>query len=91
MELLDGAARDAFVAAHPDWALDGESISRTFVHRDFKEAMGFATRVALSAEVADHHPDIDIRWNKVTLVLSTHEAGGLTAKDTDLAAEIDAY
>ena len=91
MELLDTAGREAFVAEHPEWTLEGETISRTFAHRDFKEAMGFVTRVALSSEVADHHPDIDIRWNKVTLVLSTHEAGGLTNRDTDLASEIDAY
>ena len=61
------------------------------MHRDFKEAMGFVTRVALSCEVADHHADIDIRWNKVTLALTTHDAGGLTHKDTALATEIDAY
>ncbi len=91
MELLDQDTRRSWLADHPEWALDGETISRTFAHRDFKEAMGFVTRVALSAEVADHHPDIDIQWNKVTLVLTTHDAGGLTAKDTDLAAEIDAY
>lgn len=91
MELLDESARAAFVAEHPEWNLEGETITRTFVHRDFKEAMGFVTRMALSAEVADHHPDIDIRWNKVTLALTTHEAGGLTFRDTDLAAEIDAY
>ena len=91
MELLDQEARQAWLVAHPAWALDNETITRTFVHRDFKEAMGFVTRVALSAEVADHHPDIDIRWNKVTLALTTHDAGGLTEKDLDLATEIDAY
>lgn len=91
MELLDESARAAFVAEHPEWNLEGETITRTFVHRDFKEAMGFVTRMGLSAEVADHHPDIDIRWNKVTLALTTHEAGGLTFRDTNLAAEIDAY
>jgi 4a-hydroxytetrahydrobiopterin dehydratase len=47
--------------------------------------MGFVTRVALAAEKADHHPDIDIRWNKVTLTLSTHSEGGITTKDLDLA------
>lgn len=90
MSRLDQPAREVFVTDHPEWGLDGEEIRRTFVFDDFNEAMGFATRVALASEVANHHPDIDIRWNKVTLVLSTHEAGGLTAKDTDLAAQIDA-
>ncbi len=51
--------------------------------------MGFVTRVALEAEKANHHPDIDIRWNQVTLTLSTHSEGGLTAKDLDLADVAD--
>ena len=89
MSRLDAAARDDFLAAHSDWKLEGESISRTYVLADFKESMAFVTQVALAAEVADHHPDIDIRWNKVTVVLSTHSAGALTAKDTNLAAEFD--
>jgi len=88
---LDEAARVAFLAEHSEWDLDGESISRTFVHSDFNEAMGFVNRVALAAEVANHHPDIDIRWNKVKLVLSTHEQGALTAQDTQLAAQIDGF
>lgn len=86
---LDGAARAAFLADHGEWEMDGEEISRTFVHRDFNEAMGFVNRVALAAEVANHHPDIDIRWNKVTIVLTTHEANALTQKDTALAAAIE--
>ncbi len=87
---LDAEARATFLAGHPEWTIDGEALTRTFVLADFKAAMGFVTRVALAAEVADHHPDIDIRWNKVRIVLSTHSEGALTAKDTSLAAEIDA-
>jgi 4a-hydroxytetrahydrobiopterin dehydratase len=89
MSRLDDASRAEFLAAHSDWSLEGESISRTFVHADFKGSMAFVTQVALAAEVADHHPDIDIRWNKVTVVLSTHSAGALTDKDVSLAAEFD--
>ena len=88
---LDDTARAAFLEDHGEWELHGESISRTFVHRDFNEAMGFVNRVALAAEVANHHPDIDIRWNKVKLVLSTHEQGALTEQDTSLAAQIDGF
>lgn len=73
-----------------DWTRDGEVLRRTFEFRDFVEAMGFVTQVALLAEKARHHPDIDIRWNRVTLALTTHDAGGLTDKDTALAAKIDA-
>ncbi|MFC2177181.1 4a-hydroxytetrahydrobiopterin dehydratase [Actinomycetota bacterium] len=91
MSRLDAGARSEFLTAHGDWSLEGESISRTFVLRDFKESMAFVTQVALASEVADHHPDIDIRWNKVTVVLSTHSAGALTGKDTGLAAEFDTF
>ncbi|HEY5578251.1 MAG TPA: 4a-hydroxytetrahydrobiopterin dehydratase [Acidimicrobiia bacterium] len=86
---LESQARAEFLASYPAWELQGEAISRTFAFRDFSEAVGFVTRVAMLAEVADHHPDIDIRWNKVTLSLTTHHAGSLTQKDTDLAAKIE--
>jgi 4a-hydroxytetrahydrobiopterin dehydratase len=71
------------------WARAGDAITKTFEHKDFVRAMGFVQSAAILAERADHHPDIDIRWNKVTLTLSTHSAGGLTALDFSLAAEID--
>jgi 4a-hydroxytetrahydrobiopterin dehydratase len=91
MARLGDAARSGFLDAHPEWALDGETITRTYRFADFNEAMGFVARVALAAEVADHHPDIDIRWNKVTLALSTHSEGDLTEKDIDLAAKFDSF
>jgi 4a-hydroxytetrahydrobiopterin dehydratase len=71
------------------WKLVGNEIQKTFEHKDFVHAMGFVISVALLAEKANHHPDIDIRWNKVTLTLSTHSAGGLTEKDCHLAREIE--
>jgi 4a-hydroxytetrahydrobiopterin dehydratase len=89
MARLDGDALAAFLAAHPGWAVEGEELSRTFVTADFASAMAFVNRVAALAEQASHHPDISISWNRVTLRLSTHSEGGLTAKDTDLAAAID--
>jgi 4a-hydroxytetrahydrobiopterin dehydratase len=91
MEHLSAEDREQFLAGHPEWQLDGETITRTFVFDDFVEAIGFVNKVAIAAEVADHHPDIDIRWNKVTLALSTHSEGALTAKDTALAAKADGY
>lgn len=90
MTLLTDSQRQEFAASYPDWDLDEGSITRTFRFPDFVEAMGFVNRVALLAEKTFHHPDIDIRWNQVTLTLSTHSEGGLTAKDVDLAASIDA-
>lgn len=80
---------ETFVSAHPDWTWADDSITRIYEFDDFGESMGFVTRVALAAEKADHHPDIDIRWNRVTLTLSTHSAGGLTQKDLDLADVAD--
>ncbi len=72
-----------------DWSRKEGEIQKTYTLRDFKEAMAFVTRVGLMAEAADHHPDIDIRYKRVTLKLSTHSAGGLTRKDFSLAEEID--
>ncbi len=86
---LTTAEREAFLALHPEWTLDGETIERTFRFTDFAAAMGFVTQVALRAEVADHHPDIDVRWNRVRLALTTHDAGALTVRDTELAAACD--
>lgn len=72
------------------WKLEGKQIRKQVEQKNFVAAMGFVTSVALLAERANHHPDIDIRWNKVTLLLSTHSAGGLTENDFNLAKAIDA-
>ena len=71
------------------WSRRDAEITRTLKFTDFKEAMRFVNRVADLAENANHHPDIDIRWNKVLLRLSTHSKGGLTDLDFELAAEIN--
>lgn len=90
MALLEPAARDRFVRDHPAWEVGDAEIRRRFTFGDFVEAMGFVTRVALAAERANHHPDIEISWNRVTLTLSSHSEGGLTPKDTAMAETIDA-
>ena len=71
------------------WELKEGEIIKLYKFKDFSQAMVFVNRVAELAEKADHHPDILIRWNKVTLTLVTHSAGGLTVKDFRLAHEID--
>ncbi len=91
MDHLSDDDKARFLSDHAGWQLDGETISRTFAFADFAEAMGFVVKIAMAAEVADHHPDIDIRWNKVTLALTTHSEGALTAKDTALAAQADGF
>jgi 4a-hydroxytetrahydrobiopterin dehydratase len=78
------------LASLEGWTQTGDEISRTFALRSFPAALAFASAVGHLAERADHHPDILIRYRQVTLTLSTHSAGGLTEKDFDLAAEIDA-
>jgi 4a-hydroxytetrahydrobiopterin dehydratase len=74
----------------PGWTWQGDSIVATVTQSDFREAMLFVGAVAYVAERANHHPDILIEWNKVTLTLSTHSAGGLTGADFDLAERINA-
>lgn len=89
MSLLPDQEIEEFIEAHQGWSRSGSEIFRTYEFVDFNESMGFVTRLAMEAEKANHHPDIDIRWNKVTLTLSTHSEGGLTKKDLDLAAASD--
>lgn len=81
----------AELAKHPEWSESGDSIMRTYQFKDFADSMIFVNKVAEAAEAALHHPDILVRWNKVTLTLSTHDAGGITAKDFSLAAESDGF
>lgn len=73
----------------PDWTRTGAAITRTYAFKDFPAAIRFVNQVARLAEKAWHHPDIDIRWNKVKLSLSTHSEDGITGKDFTLAEAIN--
>ena len=73
----------------PDWQVESGELVRTFLFRDFRASLAFVNKVGDLAESAGHHPDIDIRYNKVRLALVTHDAGGITQKDFDLAAAAD--
>ena len=88
---LDGEARGKALAEIAAWTpVDGrDAIRREFRFKDFSEAFGFMTRVALAAEKADHHPEWENVWNRVVVTLSTHDAGGLTERDVRLAKVID--
>jgi 4a-hydroxytetrahydrobiopterin dehydratase len=90
MELLTEDEIAARLGTVPGWTREGNSIVTTVTRSDFREAMLLTGAVAYLAEQANHHPDILIQWNKVTLTLSTHSAGGLTANDFDLAAKVNA-
>ncbi|HEX3947471.1 MAG TPA: 4a-hydroxytetrahydrobiopterin dehydratase [Acidimicrobiales bacterium] len=88
MTVLSDDTVDAFLP-ELDWSRDGDALVKVAKKADFAGALAFVDAVGQLAEAADHHPDIDIRWDTVTLRLSTHSAGGITAKDLDLAAQID--
>jgi len=87
--LTDDQISDA-LAALPDWGRHGDAIQRTFELPTFPEAIDLVDRIAEDAEAADHHPDMDIRYTKVTVAFSTHSAGGITQKDVEAAARVDA-
>jgi 4a-hydroxytetrahydrobiopterin dehydratase len=88
---LEPAERASALAELGGWNLvDGrDALARTFTFTDFSAAFGFMTRVALAAEKLDHHPEWSNVWNRVEITLSTHDAGGLTQRDIDLAKTID--
>lgn len=90
IEKLDAAARAALGAELPDWRIDGEHLRRDFRFRDFSEAWAFMARVALLAEAQDHHPEWFNVYNRVEIALTTHDAGGLSARDVRMARAIDA-
>ena len=85
--LDDDEIREALVAL-PGWERLGDEIVATFEFPTFPEAIAFVDRVAVLAEAADHHPDLDIRYRRVRVALTTHDAGGLTRRDLDLAGQI---
>ncbi len=89
MTLLSESEIQDRLSSVPGWRREGKTIVREFEFKDFPAAIGFVNRIAEAAESAWHHPDIDIRWNKVRLSISTHDQGGLTAKDFDLACALD--
>lgn len=79
----------ARLAARTEWLRRGDAIARTFRFRDFTEAVAFVDRLVEPANAQDHHPDVSIHWNEVTLTLWTHASGGLTERDFRLAETID--
>jgi 4a-hydroxytetrahydrobiopterin dehydratase len=89
MDLLTDQQVTERLASVPGWTREGDSIVHVETLKDFAAAMLYVTAVAYLAEAANHHPDVLIQWNKVTLTLSTHSAGGLTGNDFALAGRIN--
>jgi len=88
-QLLTDGEIDAALSDLPHWHRAGDALVRTVESATFPEAIALVGRVAEAAEEVNHHPDIDIRWRRVTYSLSTHSAGGITAADPALARRID--
>lgn len=87
--LSDIAIQRGLGQLHPGWARKGDTLVKTYQFNTFPAGVNFVVRVAQAAETAGHHPDIDIRYTKVTCSLTTHDVGGITQKDLDMANEID--
>ena len=81
---------DDFSRANPEWSLKEGKLVREWIFKDFVAAMAFVNRVAAAAEAAGHHPDIDIRYNRVLLGLVSHDAGGITPRDAGMARKLSA-
>ncbi|MCJ7436962.1 MAG: 4a-hydroxytetrahydrobiopterin dehydratase [Acidimicrobiia bacterium] len=88
-KLTDDEVREA-LAGLPAWTREGDEIVRTFELPTFPAVIAFVGRIAALAEAADHHPDLDIRYRRLRVALTTHDSGGLTTRDIDLAGRIDA-
>ena len=92
VEALSEAERAEALDGLPDWDYDDarDAVTRTIAFGDFAEAFGFMARVAILAEKADHHPEWSNVYNRVHILLTTHDAGGLSHRDAEMAAAIDA-
>lgn len=89
MPALSQEAVSSALAKLSDWEQKGDEIRRTLTFKDFNAAIAFVNRLAAEAASANHHPDIDIRYNKVTIALTTHDEGGISSKDIELAEALD--
>jgi 4a-hydroxytetrahydrobiopterin dehydratase len=90
-ERLSEEAVEEFVGSHPGWGrAPGGALARTYTFGDYAAGIAFAVQVGFAAEGRDHHPDLHIGWRRVQVVWSTHDAGGVTALDTEMAERTDA-
>lgn len=90
MAPLSDSEVEARLEEHPGWAREGEAIVKRFKRGDFMGSVAFVNALAKPAEEMNHHPDVAISWDEVTVSLSTHSEGGITAADFELAAKVDA-
>ena len=88
-DLVEDEELESFLKKVPEWDHEGKTIVRVVEFDEFMEGIDFVNAVAEIAEEAEHHPDIDIRWCTITVSLTTHDAGGLTEADFDVARKVD--
>ena len=87
---LANDAVDTWLSAHPGWERRGEALVKGYKLADFSAALGLVVRVGLAAEKKDHHPDVELGWGKASFLWTTHDAGGITSLDLELASICDA-
>jgi 4a-hydroxytetrahydrobiopterin dehydratase len=87
---LTDEAIAAFLAAHPGWERDGEALARTYAFAGYADGIAFVVRLGFAAEARDHHPDLHVGYRRVRVLLTTHDAGGITALDAEMAERADA-
>ncbi len=88
-EKLADEAVAAFLAAHPGWERRGDAITKTFSFDSYAAGIAFVVKVGFAAEARDHHPDLHVGWRRVEVAWTTHDAGGITALDTEMAQRSD--
>ena len=89
VSLIEKKQLDYFIKKNPSWIIDNKTIKKEFTFNNFLDAFGFITKVALLSEKVDHHPNWQNTYNKVKIELTTHDKGGITINDTNLAESID--
>ncbi|MSR19997.1 MAG: 4a-hydroxytetrahydrobiopterin dehydratase [Gemmatimonadetes bacterium] len=89
IEKLDTESIRGWLASHKGWKRQANKLTKDFAFSSFRDSVVFVNRVASVADSHNHHPDIDVRYSTVTVAVTTHDAGGITAKDFALAEEID--
>ncbi len=88
-DVIQGQELDRWMKKAPEWEVEDECLTRTMEFDDFMTGIDFVNDVAEIAEEAQHHPEIDVRWGRITLRLTTHDQGGITEADFELASRID--
>jgi len=86
---LSNEAIEKFIAGHPGWKRDGDALTKTYTFPHYGAGIAFAVHVGFAADKRDHHPDMVVSWGKVEVRWTTHDAGGISARDAEMAEQVD--